>query len=123
MAASPHARLRAPNACWRRPMRILLAAPVLIVLVVFALSNRQVVRLGLWPTDILVDAPLSVTVLVAAGLFFIAGALMTWGTGVAMRSRARRAERTVRQLEAEVQALRSRPSAAGSTMALPPPGA
>jgi len=104
-------------------MRILLAAPVLIVLVVFALSNRQVVQLGLWPTDILVDAPLSVTVLIAAGLFFIAGALMTWGTSVAMRGRARRAERTVRQLEAEVQALKSRPSVAGSTMALPPPGA
>ena len=104
-------------------MRVLLAAPVLIVLVVFALSNRQVVQLGLWPTDIMVDLPLSITVLVAAGLFFIAGALMTWGTSVAMRGRARKAERTVRQLEAEVQALKSRPGNGGSAMALPPPGA
>jgi uncharacterized integral membrane protein len=104
-------------------MRILLAIPVLIVLVVFALSNRQVVQLGLWPTDIMVDLPLSVTVLVAAGLFFIAGALMTWGASVAMRARAKRAERTVRQLEAEIQALKSRPSVGGSAMALRPPGA
>lgn len=105
-------------------MRILLAAPVLIILVVFALSNRQVVQLGLWPTDIMVDLPLSITVLIAAGLFFIAGALMTWGAGIAMSGRARRAERAVRQLEAEVQALKSRPSVGGgSTMALPPPGA
>ena len=104
-------------------MRVLLAAPVLIVLVVFALSNRQVVQLGLWPTDIMVDLPLSITVLVAAGLFFIAGALMTWGTSVTMRGRARKAERTVRQLEAEVQALKSRPGTGGSAMALPPPGA
>ncbi len=105
-------------------MRVLLAAPVLIVLVVFALSNRQVVQLGLWPTDILIDLPLSVTVLVAAGLFFIAGALMTWGASVAMRGRARRAERAVRQLEAEVRALKSRPvSSGGSAVALPPPGA
>jgi uncharacterized integral membrane protein len=104
-------------------MRVLLAAPVLIVLVVFALSNRQVVQLGLWPTDIMIDLPLSITVLIAAGLFFIAGALMTWGASVAMRGRARRAERTVRQLEAEVQALKSRRSVRGSAMALPPPGA
>ena len=78
-AASPCTRRPAPNACSRSVMRILLAAPVLLILVIFALSNRQVVQLGLWPTDIMVDAPLSITVLVAAGLFFIGGALMTWG--------------------------------------------
>lgn len=104
-------------------MRILLAAPVLIVLVVFALSNPQMVQLGLWPTDIMVDAHLSIAILVAAGLFFIAGALMTWGTSVAMSSRARRAERKIRQLEAEVQALKSQPRVTGSAVALPPPGA
>ncbi len=104
-------------------MRLLLAAPVLLILVIFALSNRQVVQLGLWPTDIMVDAPLSITVLVAAGLFFIAGALMTWGSSVLMGARARQAERTVRQLEAEVRALKSQPrTSAGSAMALPPPG-
>lgn len=113
-------------------MRILLAVPVLVVLVVFALSNQQVVRLGLWPTDIIVEVPLSIAVLVAAGLFFVCGALMTWGTSIAMRDRARRAERAVRQLEAQVQALKSRPTAGGtamagsagtgSAMALPPPG-
>ncbi len=102
-------------------MRFLLALPVLIVLVAFALSNRQVVRLGLWPTDILVDLPLSVPVLVAAGLFFVAGAAMTWGSTLANGSRARRAERAVRQLEAQIQAMRSRP---GNTAGLlPPPGA
>ena len=105
-------------------MRVLLVVPVLIVLIAFALSNRQVVQLGLWPTDIVIEAPLSVTILVAAGLFFIVGALMTWGTGVLTASRARHAERTVRQLEAEVRALRAQPrAAAGSAMALPPPGA
>ncbi len=109
-------------------MRILLAVPVLIILVAFALSNRQVVQLGLWPTDIMIDAPLSITILVAAGLFFIVGALMTWGAGVLTASRARQAERTVRQLEAEVRALRAQPRSAqprtaGTVMALPPPGA
>lgn len=108
-------------------MRLLLVVPVLIVLVAFALSNRQVVQLGLWPTDIVIDAPLSITILVAAGLFFIIGALMTWGAGLVTASRARHAERTVRQLEAEVRALRAQPrstaASASSAMALPPPGA
>lgn len=102
-------------------MRFLLAVPVLIVLVAFALSNQQVVRLGLWPTDILVDLPLSVTVLIAAGVFFIAGALMVWGGRLSVANRARRAERTIRQLEAQVQELRARP--AQSAGMLPPPGA
>ena len=109
-------------------MRILLAVPVLIILVAFALSNRQVVQLGLWPTDITLNAPLSITILVASGLFFIVGALMTWGAGVMTASRARQAERTVRQLEAEVRALKAQPRNAqprtvGTAMALPPPGA
>lgn len=104
-------------------MRVLLAAPVLIVLVVFALSNRQVVQLGLWPTDIVVDAPVSVAVLVAAGLCFVVGGFMTWAATLALRARARRAERTVRQLEAQVQALQSRPTMGGTAVALPPPGA
>jgi len=110
-------------------MRILLAAPLLLILVVFALSNRQVVPLGLWPTDILVYAPLSIAVLIAAGLFFIAGAFMTWGVSLAARRRAQRAERAVRQLQSQVDLLKARPvmtsapgTPPGTAMALPPPG-
>ena len=101
-------------------MRLLLAAPVLVLLIVFALSNQQVVQLGLWPTDIMVDVPLSVAVLVAAGVFFIAGALMTWSASIAMYTRARRAERALRQLEAQVQSLKTRP-VTGTVMARPEP--
>lgn len=92
-------------------MRILVAIPLIVILIAFALSNQQVVQLGLWPTDILVDMPLSVAVLVAAGLFFVVGGFMTWTTALAARARARHAERTVRQLEAQVEAMRARPPA------------
>ena len=102
-------------------MRFLLMLPVLVVLVAFALSNQQVVSLGLWPTDIVVDLPLSITVLLAAALFFIAGAAMTWGAHLTLSGRARRAERVVQQLEAQIQALRARPR--NSASLLPPPGA
>ena len=98
-------------------MRVLLTIPLLLILIVFALSNKQVVRLGLWPTDILLDAPVSIAVLVVAGLFFIAGASITWGRALSQGRRARRAESAVRQLEAQMQAMRARPA-----NSLPPPG-
>jgi len=92
-------------------VRFLIAVPALVLLVLFALSNKQPVRMGLWPTDITVDAPLSVAVLLASALFFLAGALMTWGTSLAMRARARRAEEQVRQLQTQVRTLQARPIA------------
>lgn len=94
--------------CGPIDVRILIAIPLLIILVAFALSNQQAVHVGLWPTDIVVDMPLSVAVLVAAGVFFVVGGFMTWATALSARSRARRAERLVRQLEAQVESLRAR---------------
>lgn len=87
-------------------MRILLAAPLLFLLVLFALSNRQPVELGLWPTDVSIELPVSLAVLGIAGLFFLFGALVAWAGTVAERERARRAEATVRQLEAQLAANR-----------------
>jgi uncharacterized integral membrane protein len=106
-------------------IRILISIPLLIVLIAFALSNQQPVRLGLWPTDILLDVPLSVAVLVAAGIFFVLGAFMIWTGAVASRTRARRAERTVRELRAQVATLREQQAesrrSAGQSLALLPP--
>lgn len=101
-------------------LRALIALPFLAVLVAFALSNQQPVRIVLWPTDISLDVPLSVAVLVISGVFFIAGALLTWLSTIALRSRARRAEETARQLRHQVEALRAQQGR--PAMALPPPG-
>ena len=97
-------------------MRVLLAVPLLVILVAFALSNKQDVQLGLWPTDILVALPVSLAVLGIAALFFLFGAFLSWGGTVAARSRARRAEARVRQLQAQLDAARARPA-----LSLPPP--
>jgi putative membrane protein len=100
-------------------MRLLLAAPFLLVMVLFALSNPQHINIGLWPTDLTVEAPLSLVVLVGLGFGFFFGALALWFSAVGARMRARRAEASVRRLEAQVNALRTTP---GSAMAvLPPP--
>ena len=88
-------------------MRVLLAAPLLFILILFALSNKQAVDLGLWPTDVQIELPVSIAVLVIAGLFFLFGALVAWSGTLAERTRARRAEATIRQLEAQLAAARA----------------
>jgi uncharacterized integral membrane protein len=87
--------------------RLLLAIPPLVVLVAFALSNPQPVRLGLWPTDILLELPLSIAILAASGVFFVLGAAIGWAGAVGQRARVRAAQREARQLQAEVTSLRS----------------
>ena len=81
---------------------------VCIPLVLFVLSNTEIVRLGLWPTDYGVDVHLSIAILVAMAIAFLVGALVVWMSELSQRRRARRAERTVRLLEAQIEALQAR---------------
>ena len=98
-------------------MRFLIAAPFLLLLVLFALSNTGTVQLALWPTDLALRAPLSLVVLGGMAIAFLIGGLLVWGTELAQRRRARRAEYTVRLLEVQVQELKARLA----EPALPPP--
>jgi putative membrane protein len=99
-------------------MRLLIALPLLLVLVLFALSNRQPVSLGFWPTGYTLELPLSLAVLGGMAAAFLAGGLLVWFSALAQRRRARQAEQTVRLLEAQVQELKAR-----LPQPLMPPGA
>jgi len=88
-------------------MRLLIAVPLLILLVLFMLSNRETVRLGLWPSDYTLKWPLSLTVLGAMAVAFLAGALIVWLTELPRRRRARRSEEQLRLLEAQVEELKA----------------
>jgi putative membrane protein len=90
---------------------------VCVPLVLFALSNTEVVRLGLWPTDYGIDVHLSIAILVAMAIAFLLGALVVWLAELSQRRRARRAERTIRLLEAQIATLQARTP---SPMSLPP---
>jgi uncharacterized integral membrane protein len=87
---------------------LIFITPFLLLLVLFALSNETVVQIGLWPTDFLVQAPLSVAVLAVSAVFFLLGAIVVGFGSLAQRRRARRAESKVRALEAEVAQLKQR---------------
>jgi uncharacterized integral membrane protein len=87
---------------------MLFASPLLLLLVLFALSNRGAVRLGLWPTDFGLELPLSLAILAAMAIAFFAGGTIVWFSALAERRRARHAEHAARLLEAQVQELKAR---------------
>jgi uncharacterized integral membrane protein len=84
-----------------RVLRLILAAIAVLLVVVFALSNRQVVSVGMWPTGFVWELPLSLAVLLVAAVFFVGGALLGWSGTLAARRRARRAEAALRLIEAQ----------------------
>jgi uncharacterized integral membrane protein len=98
-------------------MRLLIAVTLLVLLVLFALSNTAPVRLGLWPTDFALQLPLSLAVLGGMAVAFLAGAVIVFVSELSQRRRARHAEQSVRLLEAQVQELKARLPQAQ----LPPP--
>jgi|KBSMisStandDraft_5_1062788.scaffolds.fasta_scaffold1657467_2 lipopolysaccharide assembly protein A len=89
-------------------MRLLIGLPLLLLLVLFALSNTAPVRLGLWPSDYSLQMPVSLAVLAAMAIAFLAGGVIVWLSELGQRRRARQAEQAVRLLEAQVQELKAR---------------
>ncbi len=86
-------------------LRLIVAVPLIVVLVIFAVSNTKAVDIWFlgWQTSI----SLSVAVLLASALFFLLGALIVWFGELRQRRRARRAEIRVRELEAQLTEARA----------------
>ncbi len=91
-----------------RLLGLVLLLPLLVLLVLFGLSNRQEVALELWPFDLAWVVPLSTAMLALAALAFLFGAAVTWGGALAWRSRAKRLQEAARVLEAELAEHRAR---------------
>jgi uncharacterized integral membrane protein len=89
-------------------LRLILLSPLLLILVLFAVSNTQRVAIGLWPTGLSVEMPVSVAILLGMAAAFALGAAITWFAALTHRRRARRAEAKVAALQAELAALRAR---------------
>ena len=89
--------------------RLVVGIPLLLLMVLFALSNTDPVRLGLFPLGRLpFEIPVSIVILAALGLGFFMGGLRLWITALHHRRAARRAEDAMRLLEARHQELKSR---------------
>ncbi len=85
-------------------MRFVLAAPFLLILVIFALSNTGEVAIAFWPTGIHFRLPLSLAVLAGMAASFLAGGLLVLAEALRQRRRARRAEAAAKLLEARLLA-------------------
>jgi uncharacterized integral membrane protein len=88
--------------------RLLLIGPLLVLLILFAVSNMGPVAVTLWPFDVTWQAPLAIAVLVVAALAFLLGAFVAWTAGMRGRREGRAAIRANREMEAELSALRAR---------------
>jgi uncharacterized integral membrane protein len=91
---------------------VLFALVLCLPLALFALSNTEMVTLGIWPTDYTVQVHLSLAILVAMAFAFFLGGVLVWFSALAQRRRANRAERTIRLLEAQIEELKARPALA-----------
>jgi uncharacterized integral membrane protein len=90
--------------------------PLLVIMVIFALSNTDDVRLGFFPLGSLpFEIPLCVVVLASLGLGYFLGGLRVRIAELRHRRAARRAQRTVRLMEAKNQEIKS------SNLSLAPP--
>ncbi|MCK8785180.1 LapA family protein [Roseomonas sp. NAR14] len=88
-------------------MRWILFGPFLVLLILFALSNRQEVQLTLWPFDYAYAVPLSFAVLAVAALSFLIGAAVAWIASLPYRRRARQMEGAARRMETQLAGLRT----------------
>ncbi len=84
----------------------LLGLPLLVVAVVFAVSNRHPVRAELWPFPFHLDMPLYIAVLVPLAVGLLAGVVIGWLANAPARREARRNRRRAKDLEHEVEVLR-----------------
>lgn len=92
--------------------------PLAVVIVMFAVANREIVTVSFDPFDasnpaLALKMPLFILIFVLVGLGVLIGGIAAWLRQHKWRVRARRAEADVKRLRSEIDAQR--------TMAAPPP--
>jgi uncharacterized integral membrane protein len=91
-----------------------------LLLILFAVSNRESVAVGLWPLPVLVQMPLYLLLLAVLVLGFVVGQLVAWIAGAHWRREARRSRDRIAALESELAAARASDSGTGAPLvALP----
>ena len=74
-------------------------ALVALLVILFAVSNREAAAVALWPFPYQLSLPLYAVILLAVVVGFIAGAIAAWLVGGAKRRELRRLRRQTRDLE------------------------
>ena len=77
----------------------LVTAPLAVVLIIFAVNNRDSVTLSFWPLPVTLQAPLYLVALLALLVGFLIGELIAWTNGRRWRRQARHSAKRVAELE------------------------
>jgi putative membrane protein len=88
-------------------VRIVYRAVILVgaaLLILFAVSNRETVSLGLWPLPFLIESPLYLLFFATLLVGALIGAAAAWIAGGRGRRELRRRRRRIQALEREVAA-------------------
>jgi len=104
-----------------RFLNTLIAAVTALVVVLFAVSNRGVVAVELWPFPVRVEAGLYAVILAAVLVGFIAGAAAAWLSGAEKRRELRTARKRTREMEQSLARLKDDATAARAKAELSPP--
>ena len=80
--------------------------PLAVALIVFAVSNREVVQLDLWPFPVTLHIPLFIMLFATLVIGVIWGGVATWFSGGSARRVGRIKAREARQAEAEIKRLK-----------------
>lgn len=94
---------------------ILILLPLAVIVVVFAIHNRDAVAIDLWPLTLQVSPPLFVLVLGVFLAGFLIGGTVAWLSGGRSRGRARKEHHRLMDLERDVAEKKQAEAAATTT--------
>jgi len=79
----------------------ILTLPLIVVAAIFAIANRELITLDLWPFELSPQLPLFVILLACIVFGLVVGSLATWLSAAPTRRRLRQTRRRVAELERE----------------------
>ena len=98
-------------------LRTILGLVGLLVIVVFAIGNRQPIEISLWPTPFVIDLPVYGVFLAAMILGVILGGIASWLGGHQKRADAARTRRRLAILEEQEVRRRRNEEASAAALA------
>ena len=89
-------------------LRWVITLPLAIILVVFAVNNRETFEVDLWPLGLIVAWPMFVYVFAGVAVGLLLGGLFAWMSGGTTRKIARERKGRIRALESQVETMQGR---------------
>jgi uncharacterized integral membrane protein len=93
--------------------------PIIAIVTVFAVMNRQDVAINLWPLPWEFATPVFLLTLLLILFGFVFGALIMWFTGAKQRRQLRRVRRALDEAKMELHTLRRQPPRSTGTALAP----